>query len=135
MILAISTAISSGERIRSMHPLAMALDGISACPAVSGLCAMVTPLRAGRQKRRVGHNLALRLRDHKVAVLRFRRADRQCFRLCPQRPGTTTAVNGQPRRFEIELWTTLCSLLRHDLDLAGYRRRAATMAGPAYALC
>jgi len=39
----ISPAISSGERIRSMQPLAMALSGMSACLAVSGFWAIVIP--------------------------------------------------------------------------------------------
>jgi hypothetical protein len=39
----ISFAISSGERIKSIHPLAIALSGISGCAAVSGFCAMVIP--------------------------------------------------------------------------------------------
>lgn len=42
-IRTISLAISSGERIKSIHPLAIALCGISGCPAVSGFCAMVMP--------------------------------------------------------------------------------------------
>jgi hypothetical protein len=32
----ISLAISSGERIKSMHPLSIAVSGISGCVAVSG---------------------------------------------------------------------------------------------------
>jgi hypothetical protein len=36
-------AISSGERIKSIHPLAIALPGMSGCPAVSGFCAIVMP--------------------------------------------------------------------------------------------
>jgi len=36
-------AISSGERTKSMHPVAIALSGISGCLAVSSFCAMVTP--------------------------------------------------------------------------------------------
>ena len=35
-IRAISWAISSGDRIKSIHPLAIALPGMSGCPAVSG---------------------------------------------------------------------------------------------------
>ena len=35
-IRTISLAISSGDRIKSIHPLAIALRGISGCPAVSG---------------------------------------------------------------------------------------------------
>src|SRR5665213_2833821 len=37
----ISLAIFSGERIKSIHPLAMALFGISGCPAVSSFWEMV----------------------------------------------------------------------------------------------
>jgi hypothetical protein len=33
----------SGERMKSTHPLAIALAGMSGCPAVSSLCAIVTP--------------------------------------------------------------------------------------------
>ena len=36
-------AISSDERIKSMYPLAIALSGMCACPAVSGFCAIVMP--------------------------------------------------------------------------------------------
>lgn len=42
-ILTIFFAISSGERTKSIHPLAMALSGISGCLAVSGFCANVIP--------------------------------------------------------------------------------------------
>jgi hypothetical protein len=42
-IRVISAAMPSGDRTKSMHPLAMALAGISGCPAVSGFCAMVVP--------------------------------------------------------------------------------------------
>src|SRR5665647_2631029 len=33
-LVILSLAISSGERTKSIHPLAMALSGISGCPAV-----------------------------------------------------------------------------------------------------
>jgi hypothetical protein len=39
----ISLAMSSGERMKSMHPLAIALSGMSGCAAVSSFCAMVIP--------------------------------------------------------------------------------------------
>jgi hypothetical protein len=39
----ISVAISSGERIKSIHPLSVALKGISGCAAVSSFCAIVMP--------------------------------------------------------------------------------------------
>jgi transposase len=42
-----------------------------ALPPVPGKLKRDGTPRAGRRKRRVGHNLALRFRDHKVAVLRF----------------------------------------------------------------
>jgi hypothetical protein len=42
-IRTISSAISSGERTKSMHPVAIALSGISGCAAVSSFCAMVMP--------------------------------------------------------------------------------------------
>ena len=42
-IRTISRAISSGERTKSMHPLAIALSGMSGCPAVSSFCAMAMP--------------------------------------------------------------------------------------------
>jgi hypothetical protein len=42
-IRTISLAISSGERTKSIHPLAIALSGMSGCPAVSSFCAIVTP--------------------------------------------------------------------------------------------
>jgi hypothetical protein len=42
-IRTISLAISSGERIKSIHPLALALLGISGCSEVSGFCAIVMP--------------------------------------------------------------------------------------------
>ena len=42
-IRTISSAILSGERTRSMHPVAIALAGISGTPAVSSLCAIVVP--------------------------------------------------------------------------------------------
>jgi hypothetical protein len=39
----ISTAMPSGDRMRSTHPLAIALSGISGCSAVSSFWAIVTP--------------------------------------------------------------------------------------------
>ena len=42
-IRTISLAISSGERTKSIYPLAIALPGMSGLPAVSSLCAMVMP--------------------------------------------------------------------------------------------
>src|ERR1035437_3536200 len=38
-----SLAISSSQRTKSIHPLGMALSGISGCPAVSSFWAMVIP--------------------------------------------------------------------------------------------
>ena len=34
----------------------------------------------------------------------------------------TITVNGQPRALEIEPWTTLLDLLRHDMDLTGSKK-------------
>jgi hypothetical protein len=42
-IFMILRAICSGERTKSIHPLSIALSGISGCPAVSGFCATVIP--------------------------------------------------------------------------------------------
>lgn len=45
-VVAISTifpAISSGDRMKSIHPLAIALSGMSGWVAVSSFCAMVVP--------------------------------------------------------------------------------------------
>ena len=42
-IRTISRAMSSGERTKSIHPLAIALAGMSGWLAVSGFCAMVMP--------------------------------------------------------------------------------------------
>ncbi len=55
--------MSSGERTESTHPLAIALSGMSGCPAVSNFCKAGTPLSTLELRGAHTSVLALHLRE------------------------------------------------------------------------